>query len=115
MGQLQIQTHDHEEMADIITTIRKLIRENGWTDGALLLHCPHTTGAVTINEGADPDVVRDILVNIRKLVPHRDTTTRPKELRPTSNRTYSTVTRYSSLGRTPTRDIAKGHLLKNVL
>jgi secondary thiamine-phosphate synthase enzyme len=26
---------------------------------------------VTIDEGADPDVVRDIIVNLRKLVPHR--------------------------------------------
>ena len=37
----------------------------------MLLYCPHTTGAVTINEGADPDVVRDINVNMNKLVPFR--------------------------------------------
>ena len=71
MEQLQIQTHDHNEMLDITTAVRRLVNENGWTDGALLLYCPHTTGAVTINEGADPDVVRDIIVNMKKLVPHR--------------------------------------------
>ena len=71
METIRIQTHDHEEMADITTAVRKVINENGWSDGALLLYCPHTTGAVTVNEGADPDVVRDILVNMRKLVPHR--------------------------------------------
>ncbi|WP_319469020.1 secondary thiamine-phosphate synthase enzyme YjbQ [uncultured Pseudodesulfovibrio sp.] len=70
METLQIRTHDHEEMLDITGAVRGLINENGWSDGALLLYCPHTTGAVTINEGADPDVVRDILVNMRKLVPH---------------------------------------------
>jgi len=70
MDTLQIRTHDHEEMLDITGAVRGLINENGWSDGALLLYCPHTTGAVTINEGADPDVVRDILVNMRKLVPH---------------------------------------------
>lgn len=71
METLQIRTHDREEMVDITTAVRRLINENGWSDGVLLLYCPHTTGAVTINEGADPDVVRDIVVNLRKLVPHR--------------------------------------------
>ncbi|BCS88574.1 secondary thiamine-phosphate synthase enzyme YjbQ [Pseudodesulfovibrio sediminis] len=71
METVQVQTHDHEEMLDITGAVRKLVHANGWSDGALLLYCPHTTGAVTINEGADPDVVRDILVNMRKLVPHR--------------------------------------------
>jgi secondary thiamine-phosphate synthase enzyme len=70
MIQLQVPTHDREEMLDITPAVRKAIRENGWSDGALLLYCPHTTGAVTVNEGADPDVVRDIVVNLRKLVPH---------------------------------------------
>lgn len=71
METMQIQTHEHEEMLDITGAVQKLIRENDWGTGAVLLHCPHTTGAVTINEGADPDVVRDIIVNLRKLVPHR--------------------------------------------
>ena len=71
MQTLEIRTRDREEMLDITPAVRRTIRENGWSDGALLLYCPHTTGAVTINEGADPDVVRDILVNLGKLVPHR--------------------------------------------
>lgn len=71
METLQIRTHAREEMVDITTAVRRLINENGWSDGALLLYCPHTTGAITINEGADPDVVRDITVNMNKLVPHR--------------------------------------------
>ena len=70
MIQLQVHTHDREMMLDVTSDVRKVVRDNGWMDGALLLYCPHTTGAVTVNEGADPDVVRDILVNMRKLVPH---------------------------------------------
>ena len=70
MEQLQIRTHAREEMTDITSAVSKIIHENNWSDGVILLYCPHTTGAVTINEGADPDVVRDILVNMRKLVPH---------------------------------------------
>lgn len=71
MNTLQIRTHDREELLDITGAVQGLIRENGWGSGAALLHCPHTTGAVTINEGADPDVVRDIMVNLRRLIPHR--------------------------------------------
>ena len=71
MESLQVKTHEHEEMVDITHAAANLVHANGWTDGVLLLFCPHTTGAVTINEGADPDVVRDILVNMKKLVPHR--------------------------------------------
>jgi len=71
MEVLQIQTKAREEMVSISDALRSLIAEKGWQDGVLFLHCPHTTGAVTINEGADPDVVRDIIVNMRGLVPYR--------------------------------------------
>lgn len=69
MDTLQIQTHEREELVDITGAVRKLLHANGWSDGAMLLYSPHTTSAITINEGADPDVVRDIIVNLRKLVP----------------------------------------------
>lgn len=71
METLQIPTREREEMIDITTEVQKLVRQNGWNDGGVLLYCPHTTGAITVNEGADPDVVKDIVVNMRKLVPHR--------------------------------------------
>lgn len=71
METLQIQTNSREEMIDITGSVRSMVRDNGWQSGTLLLYCPHTTGAITVNEGADPDVVRDITVNMRKLVPYR--------------------------------------------
>lgn len=71
METLHVQTHSREEMVDITNAVRGVINANGWSDGVLLLYCPHTTGAITVNEGADPDVVRDITVNMRKLVPYQ--------------------------------------------
>jgi len=71
METLTIRTREREELLDITGPLRALIRANGWNDGLLLLHCPHTTGAVTVNEGADPDVARDMVVNLGKLVPQR--------------------------------------------
>jgi len=69
MKTLQVQTHRREEMVDITAGIREQMRGVGWNDGLLLVYCPHTTGAITVNEGADPDVVRDLTVNMNKLVP----------------------------------------------
>lgn len=69
MEVLQIKTSEREELVDITAEVGSLVREKGWQDGVLLLFCPHTTGAVTINESADPAVARDITVNMRKLVP----------------------------------------------
>ncbi|OBQ54891.1 secondary thiamine-phosphate synthase enzyme YjbQ [Halodesulfovibrio spirochaetisodalis] len=71
MELLEIQTSTREELIDITARVQSLISERNWQDGMLLLFCPHTTGAVTVNEGADPDVARDITVNLRHLVPHK--------------------------------------------
>jgi len=71
MELLEIRTSTREELIDITSRVQTLVSENNWQDGALLLFCPHTTGAVTVNEGADPDVARDITVNMRHLVPHK--------------------------------------------
>ena len=48
-----------------------MLQREGWKDGALVLFCPHTTAALTVNEGADPDVVRDVVANLRGLIPKR--------------------------------------------
>ncbi len=37
--------------------------------GAVLVFCPHTTAAVTINENADPDVTRDLVDGLARIAP----------------------------------------------
>ncbi|WBF69075.1 secondary thiamine-phosphate synthase enzyme YjbQ [Desulfovibrio subterraneus] len=71
MHTLSIRTSEREQLIDITREVQNLVNAQGWQGGMLLLYCPHTTGAVTINEGADPDVKRDIAVNMAKLVPLR--------------------------------------------
>lgn len=71
MEKLTVQTREREALLNITQSVQDVVRQNGWKDGVLVLWCPHTTGAITVNEGADPDVVRDIVVNLRKLIPHR--------------------------------------------
>ena len=71
MHTLHITTSVREELVNITSTVQKLVQEQNWMDGLLYLFCPHTTGALTINEAADPSVVRDITVNMNKLVPRQ--------------------------------------------
>jgi secondary thiamine-phosphate synthase enzyme len=35
----------------------------------LIVFCPHTTAAITINENADPDVQHDMLQTLSELIP----------------------------------------------
>jgi secondary thiamine-phosphate synthase enzyme len=52
--------------------VEEAVAALGVIDGAVLVHVPHTTAAVTVNEGADPDVVTDLLRRLDELVPWSD-------------------------------------------
>ncbi len=69
---LNISTSKHTQMIEITDLIQKAVTESGVKDGICTVFIPHTTAAVTINENADPDVVRDFTMEINKLVPWED-------------------------------------------
>lgn len=56
-------------MIDITPFVRNYIEEIGFKSGILYVYCPHTTGGITINEGADPDVQSDIVRFLEAMVP----------------------------------------------
>ena len=60
-----------EGFADITREVAQTVRESGVDSGICLVYCPHTTAAVTVNENADPDVVRDLLFALRTTFPDR--------------------------------------------
>ncbi len=70
--QIQVPTHQREELIDITDEVRSYIGKIGLQNGLIILYVPHTTAAVTINENADPDVARDILYKLNKEIPQRD-------------------------------------------
>ena len=72
MHELSVATRSRTEMIDITRQLQQLVNEQGVTDGLLTVFVPHTTAAVTINENADPDVTRDILYEINKVIPFQD-------------------------------------------
>lgn len=52
--------------------IEEAVAESGVEEGICIVWVPHTTAGVTVNENADPDVVRDILYETEKVVPFAD-------------------------------------------
>ncbi len=56
---------------NITSTVRKVIADSGVQSGLCVVFCPHTTGAITINENADPDVQHDLVIGFDEAFPDR--------------------------------------------
>jgi len=66
----RISTKNRNQMIDITGQVRSFVSQSGITNGDVIVYCPHTTAAITINENADPSVPHDILLTLEELVPH---------------------------------------------
>jgi secondary thiamine-phosphate synthase enzyme len=69
VGEFEVSTSKRNELVDITKEVRKIVERGGIKEGICAVYCPHTTAAITINEGADPDVCRDILMHLEKICP----------------------------------------------
>jgi secondary thiamine-phosphate synthase enzyme len=72
MMSFTIRTTARVEMIDITDRVAELVSNGAVKDGICHIFIPHTTAAVTINENADPDVTRDILAALDRIVPLSD-------------------------------------------
>ena len=61
-----------QTMIDITETIREDVKNSGVKEGIAIIYCPHTTAGITINENADPDVVRVLIYGFEKAYPTDD-------------------------------------------
>ena len=69
-GDLRISTSHPQEMIDITTQVQHAVAGTGISEAVCMLFNPHTTAGLTINEGADPDVRKDLLGALKVMVPH---------------------------------------------
>jgi secondary thiamine-phosphate synthase enzyme len=67
-----VRTSAHTQFVKIDHLVQQAVQESGVSDGVCTVFVPHTTAAVTINENADPDVVRDMIFEIDKIIPWND-------------------------------------------
>ncbi len=65
----EVRTGPRSAFVDITSQVNRAVDEMGMADGAVLVWVPHTTAGVTVNEGADPDVVRDMVEALDRAVP----------------------------------------------
>ncbi len=72
LKEFSIRTNRQVEFVKLTGQIQKLLDESGAQEGICHVFVPHTTAGITINEGADPDVVRDMTMELNKIVPFED-------------------------------------------
>lgn len=68
----RVRTSSQTEFVDITRSVQEAVRKIGVEDGICFVFVPHTTAAVTINENADPSVVHDMVMELNKIVPFKD-------------------------------------------
>ncbi|HET9199850.1 MAG TPA: secondary thiamine-phosphate synthase enzyme YjbQ [Dehalococcoidia bacterium] len=69
MERFGVKSTRREEMIEITRQVQQAVSNSGVREGVALVHVPHTTAAVTVNENADPSVQSDMLSHLAKLVP----------------------------------------------
>lgn len=68
--EIRVSTPAREALVDITPQVQRAIQEtHPQLSGVAHVFVPHTTAGVTVNEGADPSVVRDLLETLAHLVP----------------------------------------------
>jgi secondary thiamine-phosphate synthase enzyme len=66
---LRVEPTGKAETIDITERIAAKVTESKIRDGICVVTVAHTTAGVFVNENADPDVQRDLLVTLARLVP----------------------------------------------
>ncbi len=67
----EVQTAAASQLVEITGQVREVIRASGIADGIAVVWCAHTTAGITVQENADPDVARDLLLALENAVPRR--------------------------------------------
>jgi secondary thiamine-phosphate synthase enzyme len=66
---INVRSKSRIEFIDVTEMVQGVVSEAGIKDGICCLYVPHTTAGITINEGADPSVQRDIQNTLNRLSP----------------------------------------------
>jgi secondary thiamine-phosphate synthase enzyme len=68
---INLETPKGDSLNHITDQVRAIVKESGVKSGVCYVIVPHTTAAITINSYLDPDTARDIVSDVRRLVPTR--------------------------------------------
>ncbi len=71
-SQFSVNTRSLTEFVNVTSQVQNELQRTEIKNGVCTVYVPHTTAGITINEGADPNVAKDILMEINKIVPMQD-------------------------------------------
>jgi secondary thiamine-phosphate synthase enzyme len=69
---IPVSTPAGDTMNDITGSVTAAVADSGIHEGLCLVSSPHTTAGITVNENADPDVTKDMIMELGKIVPLND-------------------------------------------
>lgn len=72
MLKINVQSKERIQFLDVTRQVENMLKRSGMSEGICCLFVPHTTAAVTINENADPAVMRDMRAKLAALIPQED-------------------------------------------
>jgi len=67
---IEVKSRARTELIDITADVTELVRKANVNNGVCYLFVLHTTAGITVNEGADPAVQRDMNTFLTRLVPN---------------------------------------------
>jgi len=68
-GEITVSSTKREELIDITSEVKDLVKESKIKQGICALYTPHATGAIIINENADPNICEDVIEALKDLIP----------------------------------------------
>jgi len=69
--QFDLTTHEKQAFINVDHYLQEALAESKVEEGIMIVFCPHTTAAITINENADPDVKTDLKFGLDVTFPNR--------------------------------------------
>ncbi|MEJ5230116.1 MAG: secondary thiamine-phosphate synthase enzyme YjbQ [Pseudothermotoga sp.] len=69
MRSFTVKSSRREQLLDISHEVQRIVDESSVKEGICLIFVPHTTAAITINEGTDSSVAVDLLGKLSDLIP----------------------------------------------
>src|SRR5699024_7256132 len=67
----RIDTTEKQSLTKIDHLLDEALEKSGVKEGVMVVYCPHTTAAITINENADPDVQTDLNLGFNESFPNK--------------------------------------------
>lgn len=69
---ISLRSSKRAHWVDITRDVERVVAASGIVNGICVAASLHTTGGVTVNENADPDVERDFFYALDRLIPRDD-------------------------------------------